>query len=280
MNYQVDYKGKKCVVTGAASGMGKSVVELLNKHGAEVYALDLKAVEDPVTKKIAVNLADKASIDAAVAELPDGIDSVFHVAGLPGQIYGGKPFSDNDVITVNYIGARHILEKTYPKLKDGASVVVVSSIAAFNWANKFPLYKEFVDIADWDAQVRYLKGKEGLEEWYTAPVQTNRAYAFSKEALCIYVVIRSWDLAARKIRLNASLPGATKTPMHDDFRRIVGGAPGSSMPVSPIGEESFPEQQASVMLALNSDMANYVSGQCLSVDFAMSNLMIFGIGKK
>lgn len=279
-NYQVDFKGKKCVVTGAASGMGKSTVELLNAQGAEVYALDLKAIEDPVAKAVTVNLADKASIDAAVAELPDGIDSVFHVAGLPGQTYGGKSFSDMEVITVNYIGARYILEKLYPKLSDGASVVAVASIAGFNWRNKFAAYKEFIDVADWDAQAEFLAGKEGLEEWYTAPIQKNRAYEFSKESLCIYVTIRSWELAARKIRLNAILPGATKTPMHDDFNKIVGRAPGLSMPVSPVGEESFPEQQAGAMLALNSDLSDYISGQCIAVDFAMSNLMLFGVGKK
>jgi NAD(P)-dependent dehydrogenase (short-subunit alcohol dehydrogenase family) len=275
--YQIDYKGKKCVVTGGASGMGASVVDLLLKNGAEVCLLDIKEADAPVKLFVPVNLADPASIDAAVEKLPDGVDHVFHVAGLPGQRYGDKTFADMDVVKVNFIGAKYLLEKLYPKMNDGGSVVTVASIAGWNWRNRFAQYKDFVMLQGWDEQLAYLAPHEGDSEWYSAPVQKNRAYEFSKECLIIYTVIKSWELAARKIRINAELPGGTLTPMHDDFVKISGRDLADGLPTAPNGYESTPEMQAGAMLLLNSNLAEYVSGQVLSVDFGLSNAFMYGV---
>ena len=38
------YKGKKCVVTGGSSGMGRAAAEMLVDLGAEVYGLDVRRV--------------------------------------------------------------------------------------------------------------------------------------------------------------------------------------------------------------------------------------------
>lgn len=55
-----NYSGKNCVVTGAASGMGKAAAEALVDMGAKVYALDWAETTIPGTmKNIHVNLGDK-----------------------------------------------------------------------------------------------------------------------------------------------------------------------------------------------------------------------------
>lgn len=46
------YKNKICVVTGAASGIGKKTAELLIELDAEVYALDITKIELEGAKKI------------------------------------------------------------------------------------------------------------------------------------------------------------------------------------------------------------------------------------
>ena len=79
------YKDKVCVVTGAASGIGRSTVDLLLDMGAVVYAIDIKDVEIPGVKNfIAADLNSKDAIDMAFEEIPKQIDCFFGVAGVSG----------------------------------------------------------------------------------------------------------------------------------------------------------------------------------------------------
>lgn len=270
MSYQaIDYAGKKVVITGAASGMGEQVRKLISGLGAEVYALDLKPIEDPNVTYVPINLANRESIDAAIAQLPDGIDSVFHCAGIAGSTYLGKAFSPLDVVTINFIGAKRFVEGIVEKMPENSSIVMVSSIAGMGWKNHIADYLPFTQIDDWDEAQAFVNENQDNELYLGGPEKANKPYTFSKESMIIYMMNKSWDLAGRKIRINTISPGATKTPMHDDFNEIVGKQRGSMMPVSPFGKEAFPEQMASAMLFLNSDMADYVSGVNLPVDYGM-----------
>ena len=76
------YKDKVCVVTGAASGIGRSTVDLLLDMGAVVYAIDIKDIEIPGVKNfIAADLNSKDAIDMAFEEIPKQIDCFFGIAG-------------------------------------------------------------------------------------------------------------------------------------------------------------------------------------------------------
>lgn len=80
-----DYQNKVCVVTGAASGIGKALCEKLVALGAQVYALDRnKADIEGLSAFVETDLSDKGSIDAAFCALPQVIDRFFGVAGLSG----------------------------------------------------------------------------------------------------------------------------------------------------------------------------------------------------
>src|SRR4051812_5771983 len=112
------FKGKTCVVTGAASGIGETAAKLLIDQGGDVYALDVKEPAFPVKKYVNVNLGEKQSIDEAVKQLPFSIDKVFNCAGIAGPIYGGRTFSTLDVITINYIGPRYLIESLIPRMSE------------------------------------------------------------------------------------------------------------------------------------------------------------------
>ena len=62
------YDGKRALVVGGATGMGAAVAELVPDAGAEVVVMDRAEVTLAGVKAIPLNLADKASIDAAVDE--------------------------------------------------------------------------------------------------------------------------------------------------------------------------------------------------------------------
>src|SRR5881397_1696213 len=74
------YKGKRALVVGGATGMGAAVAELVQDAGAEVVVMDRAEVTLSGLKAISLNLADKASIEAAVAECGGPIDAVFSCA--------------------------------------------------------------------------------------------------------------------------------------------------------------------------------------------------------
>lgn len=283
MKSQLCYKDKFCIVTGGSSGVGKSAVQGLLEHGAKVWVLDFKPTEDPVDKYVPINLNDRASIDAALAEIPGGVDAVFHTAGIPGPTvdenhkYNGVGFSVMDVIRINYIGARYFIERLVEKMNDGGAICAVSSIGGMQWRNHVARYADFIAINDWDEAVAFAETKEDDPEWIKETGHNTQPYVFTKECLNMYACHKAWELAARQIRFNTTCPGPILTPMHGFFRIASGNDFDSAMPTSPCGRESLPEEQAAAMLLLNSDMASYISGVALDVDFGLSyNIVYYG----
>ena len=108
------YKGKRVVVTGAASGMGQATALLLVELGAEVYALDVADVRAAVRQSFKTDLSREESIDAAVSRLPERVDSLFNCAGLP-----GPPATNVQVGLVNFVGHKHLTEALLPRIPDG-----------------------------------------------------------------------------------------------------------------------------------------------------------------
>ena len=60
------YDGKRALVVGGATGMGRAAAELLLDAGADVVVMDYAPVDLEGAEGIHVNLADKGSIDAAI----------------------------------------------------------------------------------------------------------------------------------------------------------------------------------------------------------------------
>ena len=101
-----DYQNKVCVVTGAASGIGKALCEKLVALGAQVYALDRnKADIEGLSAFVETDLSDKGSIDAAFCVLPQVIDRFFGVAGL-----SGARTSYWLTFTVNFIANKYMTD--------------------------------------------------------------------------------------------------------------------------------------------------------------------------
>ncbi|WP_307481274.1 SDR family oxidoreductase [Pseudarthrobacter sulfonivorans] len=273
MNDILNYEGKVCVVTGAASGMGKSTVALLNGLGARVYALDINEPSVAVEKYVRINLGDKASIDAALAELPEKIDRVFSCAGIAGTIYGGRTFSELDVLTINYIGTRYLVDGLIPRLPEDGSVAVIASTGGMKWQLRQDLHLEFAKTDGFEAgQQWYQDHRDELEATFNG---LNFAYMMSKEALIVWMKHRAFALSGEHIRLNSISPAATDTPMAEDFSKNANGLRGSH--VSNVGAASTPDDQAKALLFLNSDLASYVSGQDLQVDYAFTVKGLHGL---
>ena len=264
----IDYTGKNVVINGAASGMGKCVKELIQDlGGANIYAVDLKEIVDPNIKKyIPINLLDPASIDAAVAELPDRVDYVFNTAAVAGEVYAGGTFTPAQVITINFVAIRRFVEGIIPKMPEGSGIVLTASIAGNAWPTHVETYMPLVQMSDWDDSVKYIDANVNDPTWM-GNAKMNKAYTVSKECMIIYAKYRCAKLSEKKIRLNVLSPGGVSTPMHDDFNTAMGMKRGDVLQVMGIGRDATGEEMASAMLFLNSPLADYISGVDLQGDY-------------
>ncbi len=252
MDDVLQYAGKRVVVSGGASGMGEATARVLVGLGADVTVVDVKPTPVEGARFVEVDLRDKAAIEQA-ARTFGAVDALFNCAGLP-----GKPFSDVDVMLVNFVGARHLIEQTAKGMPRASAVAFVASGAGIGWQQQLETIMGLVTSDGFDA------GKAWCEE--RPEVFKMSAYAVSKQVINAWTAWRSFSLMRdHGIRLNCTNPGPTNTPMMPAFhansgKDLVDAAQG------PIGRYSSAEEQAWPLVVLNSPRLSYVVGEAFYVD--------------
>ena len=83
MSNPFSYENKRVVVTGAATGVGAGLLEVLAELGAaHVTVLDIKAPTGPHQTFLQTDLSDRAAVDAAIAAIDGPVDALFNNAGV------------------------------------------------------------------------------------------------------------------------------------------------------------------------------------------------------
>ncbi len=247
------YDGRRAVVTGCASGIGAAVARQLVELGAEVIGLDIRPAAQPIGEFISVDLSDPESIDAAAASIGGRVDALFNVAGVSSGI--GDPLR---VVTINFLGTRRFTEALVPSMPAGSAIANVSSLAASAYRQNAAVTAGLVDTVTMDEGTEWCKrNPEALAE--------GGGYRLSKEAIILYGMANVSALGAKGIRINCTAPGVTDTPILDQLRSAYGQQFLDSF-TTPLGRTAGPEEQASVLLFLNSRAASYVTGQVIWVD--------------
>jgi NAD(P)-dependent dehydrogenase (short-subunit alcohol dehydrogenase family) len=132
-----DFAGKKAIVTGSSSGIGKATVELLLENGAEVFgiALDRGEARHPGLTEMTCDLADAAQIAAVFQEISrhsSHLDYVVNVAGVDPKYSIDKVTVEqwDDLINLNLRAYYFVIKFALPLLRLGAgrAIVNVSSI--------------------------------------------------------------------------------------------------------------------------------------------------------
>lgn len=243
------YVGRRVVVTGCASGIGERVARRLGGLGAEVIGLDLIEPSVAVSEFHRLDLADSDSVTTAAAEC-GVVDALFDVAGVSGTLDPAR------IVGINFVGTRELTEALVSRMPAGSSVVITASLAA-------SLYLERRELI---AGLLATENRTEAEEWCREHrLEVGTGYAISKDALVWYTLERAPQLAARGIRLNAVAPGMTETPILAATRASRGEGFLDGIPM-PLGRTATADEQAAVLVFLNSAEASYLSGQVIWVD--------------
>ena len=257
------YDGRRVVVTGCASGIGEHVARQLTELGAEVVGLDQRRPALQLWEFHEIDLSDEASIDQAVAVIGGRVDALFNVAGVSSGI--GDPLR---VVMINFLGTRQFTESLIPLMPAGSAIASVSSLAASAYRENAAVTVGLLETATM---------AEGID-WCArnpAPVKDGGGYRLAKEALILYGMANVTALGAKGIRINCTAPGVTDTPILDQLRSAYGQEFLDSF-TTPLGRAADSDEQANVLVFLNSAAARYITGQVIWVDGGSVAERLFG----
>lgn len=248
-------KGKVIVVTGSASGIGYETARLCTAMGATVLGVDVTKRFDHVEEFYRADLSDARTIDALIDVLPQGIDGIANIAGLP------PTAPAENVLKVNLFGLKRLTLGLLPKLNDGASIVNLASLAGFGWPQAVAAIRA-AEQADMDDLTSFMQR-------FDITNTGGRSYFFSKEALIAWTQANRWTWRDRGIRMNSVSPGPVDTPILGDFIETLGARAEEDMRV--MDRPGRADDIAPVVAFLLSDMTTWIRGTNIPVDGGMSS---------
>ncbi len=245
MNNFFSIASKRILITGASSGIGRSMAIACSEMGAEVYftgrnAAALTQTLEMMTgeghKMLVSDITSLQDVEKLVSELPI-LDGIVSNAGINRRMITQYiKEMDMDMILNTNLKAPIMLAKALIKAKkinSGASIVFVSSIAAFHSS-----------IGD-------------------------GVYSASKGGLSSFSKVLALELASKKIRVNTIQPGMVHTgltekgPLSDeDYKK--------DEQRYPLGRYGKPEEVAYSAIYLLSDASAWITGTDLVIDGGIS----------
>lgn len=254
------YKGRRCVVVGCSSGIGEATARELVRLGGEVHGLDIRPSPMELASFATCDLRDRAQIDAAVDAIADPIDALFYCAGLP------QTFPSIEILQVNFLSVRYLIERARPKLRRGSAIAVIASTAGNGFPERMALIREVIATADYDAGLAW--GEANL-------AAQGDPYMFAKEIVIVWGLMQAQTLIKDGIRINLLSPGPTISGMTKDFEAVSSAAM-IDVFTAPIDRRSSAAEQSYPLIFLNSDGASYVNGLNLVADGGFTSGVMLG----
>ncbi len=248
--------GKRAIVTGAGSGIGRASALLFAREGAKLIAVD--RVEDAVDETAALIRAEGGTVSSVAADVSDetavqgfvdhclsefgGLDVVYANAGISG---GLVPMQEQtvaywqEVLAINLIGPFLAIKAASPHMirQGSGSIICTASVAG-------------------------LRANAG-----------GLPYSASKAGVISLVQTVANELSGTGVRINAICPGLIETgmtkPIFDGAR--ARGTEDKIGQLNPLRRYGNPVEIAQAALFLASDDASYVNGQAIPVDGGLSS---------
>lgn len=243
-------KDKVAIVTGAASGIGRSTAELFAKEGAKVVVADIngdgaKEVAQSIEKNggqafaFQINLANKDEIIKMFKQTLEQFETLDILINNAGIMDGMEPIHEieddrwDSIIAINTTSVMHTMrEATNLYLnKDGGVIVNIVSVGGLHGA------------------------------------RAGAAYAASKFAVVGLTLNTAFMYADKNIRCNAIAPGGVETNIGSSMKNISEfGMERQSLGMGIMPRSGQPEELAKAALFLASDDSSFINGDVLVAD--------------
>ncbi len=256
--------GRRAIITGAASGIGRASAELFAREGARLLLADVdeKGLEETAARIAASGgeartaVADASSeedvrglVECCLSEL-GGLEVAFANAGIAGSLTPVTELAVEEwraVLEVNLIGPFLLIKHAAPPMRaaGGGSILCTASVAGIrSGAGPSP-------------------------------------YSASKAGVISLVRTAANQLAGTGIRVNAICPGLIETGMTRPLFELAraAGKEGRIGQLNPLRRAGRPEEVAAMALFLASDESSYVNGQALAVDGGLTSSLPFVPGR-
>lgn len=243
------FTGKVAFITGAGSGIGRAAALAFAAEGAHVVVVDIDEAGNEATAKLVAehgaqvlaltcDVTSESAVRSAVEETMrrfGRLDAAFNNAGIEQPAAPLVDITDEQWTRLLDIDLRSVflcMKYQIPAmLEQGGGAIVNTSSGA---------------------------GVVGI--------RGQAAYVAAKHAVIGLTKSTALDYASRGIRVNAICPGIIETPMMD---RFSGGTPEGRARViaqEPVGRMGTPEEIASAVLWLSSDLGSFATGLTMVID--------------
>jgi NAD(P)-dependent dehydrogenase (short-subunit alcohol dehydrogenase family) len=254
-------KGRRAVITGSGSGIGRASAIRFANEGASVLVVgrSIENTHQTVEKirgagGIAVAMVTDASVESNVVEIVSrclaefgGLDVFFSNIAIPGT---NTP----------------LLEQTVQEWEDVYRINTISCFLAVKHAGAHMVAQGSGSII-LTSSAASLRANAGAI-----------SYSASKAAVNSLAQCAANAFAGSNVRVNAILPGLVETQM---TRKVFEQARAKGIEskighVTPLKRAGQPEEIAAMAAFLASDDASFIDGQCFAVDGGVSSTHPFG----
>lgn len=238
--------GRKALITGGDSGMGRAAAIAYAREGADV-AINYLPEEEPDAREVIALIKAEGRVGLA---LP---------GDLRQEVFCQKLVED----VVRGLGGLDIVVCNAGRQQTHASILDIST-DQFDWTMKTNIYAPFWIIK---AALPHLQPGSAIigttSEQATTPSPDLYDYAQTKAATTNYVRSLAKQLAPKGIRVNGVAPGPIWTPL-----QVSGGATQEHLEnfggTTPMGRPGQPAELASIYVQLAANDASYATGQVYS----------------
>ncbi len=241
------FKSKKAIVTGASSGVGKAIAERLSAEGAELIVVGRNTERlENLCKEISgrggsarfmvcdlSDETDRKRFCDFISEVWDSkVDVLINSAGINiiKPLINSSPDLWRQLMEINVIAPSDLLRRLIPKLSSESVVINISSVAGI------------------------------------MATPGNSVYSATKAALLSFTRSAAAELASKGIRVNAILPGLTKTPMMEKMFRYFSRDQQLELEKKHLLGLGTPDDVAAAVTFIASPEAKWITGSALVVD--------------